>query len=408
MANISPYANNIKGKIEELESKPGNKEVIKQLDMLLTDLYSEITVRKDPSTKSIPVVKTEKGKEIASPELDSKKFKNLSDAKRKSYIEELHVNKDQLERFIKEEKKKQEVVLKKEDYSVYAPNDLGRTANKFAKVHADRLIEKYPKLFEPLFQSFEAVSLPFFSRTYVSLMLFFSVLSIPVFGILFAIFNIAFGLSWFLVIPLMMVAPVATFAGMYYYPKSLEGDKEKKIRLELPFALVHMSAVAGSGAHPISMFEMLVKSEEYPVLKKEITKIMNQVNLYGYNLTTALKNVSETTPSKELKELLNGIISTVETGGDLNDYLKEKAAEALNSYKLYRKKKVEALGTYSEIYTAILIAAPLLLVVTLAIMNVAGGFLGGISVSTLGWIAIGGVLPVMNIAFMAFLSSAQK
>ena len=102
------------------------------------------------------------------------------------------------------------------------------------------------------------------------------------------------------------------------------------------------------------------------------------------------------------------MISTIETGGDLRSYLKEKSYDALNTYRLDRKKQVEALATYSEVYTAILIASPLLLLVTLAIINSIGGNLGGLSVVTIAWISILGVLPLLNIGFMVFVNISQK
>jgi flagellar protein FlaJ len=169
-----------------------------------------------------------------------------------------------------------------------------------------------------------------------------------------------------------------------------------------------MSAVAGSGAQPISIFQLIADSDEYPELRKEIKKILNYVNLFGYNLTNALKNVANTTPNMQFKELLNGMISTLETGGDLKGYLKEKSEDALNMYKLERKKQVEALGTYSEVYTAILIASPLLLLVTLAIINSIGGELAGLSVATIAWISVLGALPLLNIGFMIFINSSEK
>ena len=42
----------------------------------------------------------------------------------------------------------------------------------------------------------------------------------------------------------------------------------------------------------------------YKGLEGEIRKIVNYVNLFGYNLSTALRNVAATTASQELKELL--------------------------------------------------------------------------------------------------------
>ncbi len=337
----------------------------------------------------------------------SPKFHNLSKKEKDAYIKELHMKEEELEDFLKYQKLKTKVKgeLKKEDYTIYKPNEYGAVANRYVKKYADRLIKKYPKVFQPLFDQFQRVDMPILSHSYVSVMLFFTIIALPVLFATFFILNFVFKLNIILVVCIALVATLLTLVGFYVYPASLQGERRKKIKKDIPFALVHMSAVAGSGAHPISIFELLVESDEYPELKKEIRKILNYVNLFGYNLSTALRNVAATTASQELKELLNGMVSTIETGGDLKGYLKEKADDALNTYRLDRKKEVEAISTFAEIYTAILIAAPLLFLVTLAIINTIGGQLGGLSVKLLAQIGIFAVLPMLNIGYMLFMKA---
>jgi flagellar protein FlaJ len=168
-----------------------------------------------------------------------------------------------------------------------------------------------------------------------------------------------------------------------------------------------MSAVAGSGTPPINIFKLILESEDYKELGGEIKEILNYVNLFGYNLSTALRSVAAVTPSPRFKELLNGMVSTVETGGNLKNFLNQKAEESLNTYRLERKKYVETLSTYSDVYTGVLIAAPLLFVVTLAIINVIGGSIGGLSVDFLAKVGVFGVIPFMNVAFLLVLDVMQ-
>ncbi|MBI2148545.1 type II secretion system F family protein [Candidatus Woesearchaeota archaeon] len=347
---------------------------------------------------------------VESPSFTSEKFKNLSKEEKKKFIKEANINVLELKKFIKlqKEKGRVKVTFVKENYSIYKPSRVGEITNKYMKKYADALVKKYPKLFDPMFSHFKMVEMEILSRTYISMTLFFTILSLPAIFLFFLALNFAFNLSIVKILLISFAGMILTFFGFYFYPASLIGGKNTKIKLELPFALVHMSAVAGSGANPISVFELIAESDEYLELRKEIKKILNYVNLFGYNLTNALKNVAATTPNPELKELLNGMISTIETGGDLKGYLKEKADDALNTYRLDRKKQVEALSTYSEIYTAILIASPLLLLVTLAIINSIGGNIAGLSVATIAWISIIGALPLLNIGFMFFISISQK
>lgn len=168
-----------------------------------------------------------------------------------------------------------------------------------------------------------------------------------------------------------------------------------------------MSAIAGSGANPISMFNLILTSGEFKGVEGEIKKIVNYVNLFGYNLSTSLKLVSTTTPSKEFREFLNGLVTNIETGGDLGQYLNAKASDAITTYKLDRKKYVDTLSTYSDVYTGVLIAAPLLFFATLAIIQVLGGEIFGITAKTIAVIGTFIVIPVMNIVYLLFINIIQ-
>ena len=418
-----------KNQLNDLNSK--RKEILNKIDQELGLIYKIVnpqqqtsTIKKPtshtllpkpqiilPNKREIPKIAIEQHSEVNTT-FASDKFKKLTKQEKKIYLKELNIKDSEIKKFVKYQKDKQQgktkKLLVKEDYTIYKPSKFGEIANKYMKKYADNVVKKYPKFFELMFTHFKMVEMELLSRTYVSIMLFCTLLAFPGIFLFFLALNFAFHLSILKILLIAFIGTILTFVGFYFYPASLIGGKTSKIKLELPFALVHMSAVAGSGANPMSIFQLIADSEEYPELKKEIKKILNYVNLFGYNLTNALKNVAKNTPNPDLKELLNGMISTIETGGDLKGYLKEKADDALNTYKLDRKKQVEALATYSEIYTALLIASPLLLLVTLAIINSIGGNLGGLSVSTIAWISIIGVLPVLNISFMVFINISQK
>lgn len=404
-----------------------NKDILvlfKKVELESSNIFKEVqqgkTILKEVALPTLPLpkpqiimpkAKIELSRQQETFQLTSETFRNLTNKEKEQYIKELNISYSDLEVFVKTQNQKQKgniKEIKKEDYTIYKPSEIGEIANKYAKGYADYLTNTYPDFFSFMFKDFKKVEMEMLSRTYVSMMLFFTVLSFPLIFLFFLILNFAFNLSILAILAISIIGGILTFIGFYFYPSSLIKDKREKITLELPFALVHMSAVAGSGAQPISIFELIAESQEYPELRKEIKKILNYVNLFGYNLSNALRNVAGTTPSPEFKELLNGMISTIETGGDLKGYLKEKADESLNTYRLDRNKQVEALATYSEVYTTILVASPLLLLVTLAIINAIGGKIGGMDVKLIAWIGVLGALPLLNIGFMFFISASQK
>ncbi|MFB6147286.1 MAG: hypothetical protein ABEJ66_00225, partial [Candidatus Nanohaloarchaea archaeon] len=69
-----------------------------------------------------------------------------------------------------------------------------------------------------------------------------------------------------------------------------------------------------------------------------------------------------------------------------------------------REKEIERLSTYASFYTAILIAAPVFLVVILSVMNLLGGRLMGYAIRDLMWLGIHVVIPVINTLFIIFLA----
>ncbi len=325
-------------------------------------------------------------------------------------FEELDIKRRDVKDFIARQRKGDADKLESEEigYTTYSESKLGRIANLAVGRITNWFTAKYPELFKKLYNSLRVSDTRILSKTYVSITILSTIISFIVFSIasffLFKqgiLFNIARALS------IGVFGAVITFILVYSYPISVIKSRARRMKNELPFVAIHMAAVAGSGAKPVTIFKLILESGEYKVISVEIKKIMNYVNLFGYNLSTALKAVAATTPSYDFRELLNGMVADIETGGDLKNYLSEKANELLNTYRLDRKKYVDSLAAYSDIYTGILIAAPLLFIVTLAIINVIGGGIGGIGADVIAKIGTYGLIPFLNIAFLLFLNIVQ-
>lgn len=207
----------------------------------------------------------------------------------------------------------------------------------------------------------------------------------------------------FWIIPLI---PLITFAMFIVYP-SLEAQSQgKKVDRELPFASVHMSAISGSMIEPSQIFRVINTSNDYPGLKKEFNKILNYINIHGSDLINAIRQVSRNTPSGKLSELLNGMITTISSGGDLREFFNKRSESLLLEYKLEREKEAKSAETFMDIYISVVIAAPMILMLLLMVMKI-GNI--GIELSTTGisLIMISGV-ALLNIFFMIFLQIKQN
>ncbi len=336
----------------------------------------------------------------------SKGFVSLDNRTKKRYLRELNVELDYLRSLVPSELSKKKVILS--DYTLYQSSPYGKYANRFFENYSLKVSKNYPQFDNNLSHNLRAADIKVLSKTYISMMFLSSLIGFFI-SFLFAVFLIdtiiPFRIVFGFLIAIMFA--VGVFIFMYVYPSIVASSRKRHIRDDLPFVVLHMAAVAGSGAQPISMFNLILSSREYSGVEGEIKKIVNYVNLFGYNLTTALRAVSITTPSEDFRDLLNGLVSSIESGGELKAFLTSKADETMTNYRLERRKYVETLETYSDIYTSVLIAAPLLFFITLAIIRMFGTDFMGMSISTIAMIGTYGLIPALNVGFLLFLNMVQ-
>ena len=106
--------------------------------------------------------------------------------------------------------------------------------------------------------------------------------------------------------------------------------------------------------------------------------------------------------------MIEGIISTIHTGGNLGAFLREKFKTAMKLRRLSLKKYSDSLAVLSEVYVALLLTGPLLLVIMLSVMSVLGGgglgiFSSDLLLSLLTYIGI----PVCAVIFLIILDSTS-
>lgn len=292
-----------------------------------------------------------------------------------------------------------------------------KLANKFFLDNAINWISK--GYFKPLSKQLKKANIEILFQGYVAMMFMTTFLSaiIAIFLTLFLLF-FDIGLLWpflsfyegsylsrFLkIFWIPLVVPIATFAFLYYYPNTERKTLEKRINQELPFAVIHMNAISGSGIQPSEIFRIIGLSKEYRYLRKEIRKVLNQINLYGYDLVTALNNTASSTPSEKLAELFSGVATTVTSGGNLSEFFDKRAETLLADYKLEREKHIKTAETFMDIYISIVIAAPMILMLLMIMLTAIGGL--GLTIGQLTFLIIA-TITFINIIFLIFLHLNQ-
>ncbi len=396
--------------------KSGNKNVDSTIEQALSVIEEEFGIKEAPVKSD--EIKAEKAAAVNDelpalmPEQKPKKTKKpkptLNKFEKARYMRDVNITTEQL-KGVSAQKKSKKLAVERVPYTLYSTNEYGKYANRLFEKTTVAITAAYKQQLQGFHKSLRASGIKVLSKTYVSMIFLSAAIAFIIVTILASAFFSAPNIIIQILRGIMLgaLAVVVTAVVMYFYPSSIAKTRESAIKEDLPFVIINMAAVAGSGAKPISLFKTILSSEEYPGLRDEIKKIVNYVTLFGYDLSTALRAVARDTPSLRFKDLLDGIVNTIESGGDLKEYLNAMADEALTTYRLERTKAVEQVGTYSDIYTTILIAAPLLFFVTLAIIQTMGGEIGGMSVATLATFGTYLVIPLLNVGFIIFINAVQ-
>ena len=276
------------------------------------------------------------------------------------------------------------------------------------------------KIFRNLKRDLIKANMQFIPANYISVIFFTTLLSL-IGGFFVFLFFLFFNISPMLpiIIPInenlfgrllkvfwiLFAIPIGTFLLMYFYPWLEKKSIENLIDQELPFATIHMSAIAGSMIDPSKIFSIIISTKEYPELEKKFTKLINEVHVYGYDLASTIRNMAFFSPSTKLSELFNGIATTITSGGDLADFFDKRARSLLFEHRIEREKQIRAAETFMDIYISVVIAAPMILMLLLIMMKVSG--LGVSFSTTMITVIIVLTVSIVNVLFLSFLHMKQ-
>ena len=311
------------------------------------------------------------------------------------------------------EELRKSIKIKQEKPKTLEEDSFAKLANTLFPEFPNKLIKKYS--FNSLNRNLRRTNLKYTLPGYISIILLATLLAfiggLVLFGF-FLFFSIQAALPiitftsdisqrFLKLIWIPILFPVAVFIISYTYPSLERKSSEEKIDYELPFATINMAAIAGSMINPINVFKIIVMSKEFPEIEKELTKLINAINVYGYDVVSSLRNLAFNTSSKKFSELLNGLAITINSGGDLAKFLDKRAESLLFEYKLKKDKQTQMAATFMDIYISIVIAAPMIFLLLLMVMKISG--LGvAMPVSTITLILVFSV-TMINILFLVFL-----
>jgi len=283
------------------------------------------------------------------------------------------------------------------------------------QLFAYRLLGKRTDRFLPLFKDMDiglhksGMKISF--KPYVSLTLLISLiitastlLLVP--PILYFILQIALFPSLLFGIGGGLLTGVLTVIYFYVYPLYRADNIKRNLDDGMTFATSFLAILAGAGVPPNNMFRSLSNIPQNLAIVKESRNIVRDVELFGADIITALENSSKRTSSEKFKELLEGFVATIHSGGNLISYLMERSRQNMKFKRIALLKFSDTLGVLSEFYVTLLVAGPLIFVVMLAVMAMLGGAGLGILNPTLLLMLLTYIgIPIGSVIFMLILDA---
>lgn len=269
------------------------------------------------------------------------------------------------------------------------------------------IVDSYMDNFKALKPHLEGAGIPMLLKTWVCVIFLSSAIAYAASLALVVALVFLIELHFYIVLYMVVLLPVLVaslvFFIFYIYPIQKAKSVQNEIENNLPFALANMSAIMSSGIPPEHMFDMLTDYDEYGNMANSCKMIVRNIKTFGMSSVRAIADVADKTPSQSFKQILMGIATTIEKGGNLVEYIKQMSDKSLFEYGIKREKYLKTLSTYADIYTALLVAAPLMMLSVLGVMGIIGGSVMGLSINDLITLTTFAVLPALNVIFLAFI-----
>jgi Archaeal flagella assembly protein J len=192
---------------------------------------------------------------------------------------------------------------------------------------------------------------------------------------------------------------IVVYKSFQVYPSIMAGDRKRRIDSMLPYAVNYMSAMSGAGVLPVDLFRSLAINDIYGEMSVECRYLVRDLEILGQDLVSAMKNLAVTTPSSALQDFLQGAITVVTSGGQLESYFRIKTDQYIMENRQSQKEFLETLGLMGETYVTAFVAGPLFLVVVISIMSI----MGNAQMAFL-YIIIYALIPIGSIMYVVVIS----
>lgn len=227
-------------------------------------------------------------------------------------------------------------------------------------------------------RSIRAAHLPYSLYSYFMMLIKYSIASTVVFiGITAFILITGIHLfpnikNMYTILILFVVLIPGVIIGIYTYPATTARGRKSSIDLDLPYVITYMQALSTT----MTLYNVIRKIYEADDLFGEISKefglIVRDVEVFGDDLYTAIKNLQAVTPSKNLQDFLNDLLLLSSSGGDITNFLTSRSAYFREAAERELESILKTIEVMAEVYVTAFVAGPITMIIIIVAENLAG------------------------------------
>jgi len=194
------------------------------------------------------------------------------------------------------------------------------------------------------------------------------------------------------------------FGSIVSIPYFRSNGRKREINVLLADSVAFMYALAVGGMNQLEILRAMAKADDtYGEVSKEFQSIVLETEYFDTDYRTAVRNQAVETPSEELSQFLTDMLSILDSGGNLTDFLEDQKDKQMRTAKQEQKKLLDTLELFGEMYMTLSLF-PLLLIIILVIMSM----MGSGSQTTLLYGTVYGLIPLIGIGFLVLVSTVTQ
>jgi len=197
-----------------------------------------------------------------------------------------------------------------------------------------------------------------------------------------------------------LIVPLV-FAGICYFafmlrPSLTANLRKVRIDTQLPNAVTYMYALSKGETNIVEIIRAVAELPNvYGEISHEFAMVLRDTDLLGIDFMTALRNIQYQTPSSNFDQLVGNLITLIDNGGDIEDFLGIQIERYRTDTKSEHSLFLDMLGMLAEAYVTGFVAAPLFILIVAVTIGAMKG-----SMTVLLMVMTYVIIPFSSIAFI--------